>query len=149
MNCPNCSTTNADGEQFCAACGSELTGAVPAPPTPGNATPAPITTPAPTPPTTPAVATLSFGDKDFPLHEGAKFLIARSDTDKCTPDLGIDAEDVSSTPVEVSVTNGVITVRDTGTSVGTRVVKYLAPGEAMEVKPGGMIMLGNNIVTVG
>jgi hypothetical protein len=99
-------------------------------------------------PATPAVATLSYGDKDFPLHEGIKFLIAREGTDKCTPDLAIDADDVSSTPVEVTVNAGVITVRDTGTSIGTRVVKYLNPGESIEVKPGDMIMLGNQVITV-
>lgn len=147
MNCPNCDTPHPDGEQFCAACGSELAGAVPAPATP-DFTPTPTPAP-PTPaPSTPAIATLSYGDKDFPLYEGGKFLIARKDSSKCTPDLGIDADDVSSTPVEVSVENGVITVRDTGTSIGTRIVKYLAPGEAMEVKPGEMIMLGNNVVIV-
>lgn len=152
MNCPNCNTPNADGEQFCAACGSELTGVVP------NPTPAPAATAQPTPqstpqtpspiPSLPAVATLSFDGKDFPLHEGAKFLIARKDTTKCQPDLPIDADDVSSTPIEVSVTNGTVTVRDTGTSIGTRVVKYLNPNESAEVKPGDMIMLGNQLITI-
>ncbi len=150
MICPNCQTTNADGEQFCGACGFELPGAVPSPDTDSvaDASAAPDATLDLTLQNAVAVATLSYGSQNLPLSEGSRVLIAREGTDKCTPDMAIASDGVSSTPVEVTVENGVIKVRDTGSSSGMRVVKYFAPGEETEIKPGEMIMLGDNLIMV-
>jgi len=90
-----------------------------------------------------------YGDQSFPLFEGSVFSIARKGTDKCQPTLAIDDDGVSSAAVEVSVTNGTIKVRDTGTSTGTRIVKHLDPGTDMDVKPGEMIMAGAAFITIG
>ncbi|OGE82376.1 MAG: hypothetical protein A3B10_02775 [Candidatus Doudnabacteria bacterium RIFCSPLOWO2_01_FULL_44_21] len=141
MVCPNCSTPVPTGEQFCPGCGTELTSADP------TNTPTPTTDASAS--SQPALATLTYGATNIPLREGSKVIIAREGTDKCTPDLAINSDGVSSTPVEVSVENGVITVRDTGTSVGIRVVKYIKPGGSMTVEPGDMVMLGNEIIAVG
>lgn len=154
MNCPNCNTNNPADEQFCSACGTELTGAAPSPaPAPQQTVQAaalPTIVAAPPPaPTTPVLVTLSVAGKDYPLSDGGKLVIARADTDKCTPDIGITADTVSSTPVEVTAQGGVVTVRDTGTSTGMRVVVYVAPGGSMEVKPGDMIMLGDQVIAIG
>lgn len=154
MMCTNCNTDNPAGEQFCSACGTELTGAVPTPalaplPTAQAAVPPAIVTAPPPAPTTPVLVTLSVAGKDYPLSDGGKLLVAREGTDKCTPDIPIVADTVSSTPVEVTAVNGVVTVRDTGTSTGMRVVVYVAPGGSMEVKPGDMIMMGDQVITVG
>ena len=150
MMCTNCSTPNDDGEQFCIACGTELTGAVPTPtPAPQPASGIQAPPPPPAAPTAPVIATLSIAGKDYPLTEGGKLVIARADTDKCAPDIPIAFDTVSSTPVEVTAQSGVITVRDTGTSTGMRVVKYVAPGGSMEVAPGDMIMLGDQVIAVG
>jgi len=158
MKCPNCNEDVNAGEQFCLACGTEMPAVAPTPaPAPAVAqTPAtpPITAPQPVPPSpsapsTPVVVTLSFGGKDFPLVEGDKLVIARADTDKCAPSIGIASDTVSSTPVEVTVVNGVVTVKDTGTSTGIRVVKYINPGASIDVAPGDMLMLGDQVVTIG
>lgn len=142
MKCDNCGLDNPADQQFCAACGSEL----------ATATEAALDSQADQPeghtPSEPAVATLSWGDLHFPLHEGSKFSIAREGTDKCQPDLGIPSDAVSSTPVEVTVENGVVTVRDTGTSQGIRVVKYIPPGQSMTLEPGDMVMLGDVVFII-
>lgn len=148
MNCPNCQTPNAPGDQFCIACGNELAGAAPSPATSDTSAVQPATNTAPVS-TGPAIATLTHGGTNIPLYEGSKVVIARKDTDKCTPDLAIDSDKVSGTPVEVTVENGEVKVRDTGTSVGTRVVVYLKPGDSMPLKPGDMLMLGDQVVSVG
>lgn len=155
MMCTNCNTDNPAGEQFCSACGTGLSGATPSPapapqPAPGVQAPTPAPPPVvPAAPAAPVVATLTVAGKDYPLPEGGKLVIARADTDKCKPDIGITADTVSSTPVEVTEAGGVITVRDTGTSTGIRVVVYVATGGSMEVKPGDMIMLGDQVIAVG
>jgi len=146
MKCPSCGTENTD--PFCTGCGADLTqiqqepaGAVASGsgPVPGTAI-ATATLP---------VVTLSFGGRDFPLARGEKILIARKGSDKCTPGIEIESDKVSSTPIEVSVDdNDQITIRDTGTSQGIRVVKFLQPGESIEAKPGEMIMAGNEIITL-
>lgn len=146
MMCPNCNTDNPAGEQFCSACGTELTGATTA--TAQAAVP-PAIVAAPPAPVAPVLVTLSVGGKDYPLSDGGKLVIARADTDKCTPDIGIAADTVSSTPVEVTAIGGKVTVRDTGTSTGMRVVKYVAPGGSFELAPGDMIMLGDQVIAVG
>ena len=150
MNCPNCNTANPDGEQFCMACGSELAGAVPQPP---SAPPDQTATPAPPPlpPAGPAVITVSCGDdekkQEFPLLDGAKFLIARSNTTKCKPDLPLDGDAVSSSPVEITVTGGKTTVTNNG-SVAIQVAVLLDSGQSLDVKPGDMLIVGGHIITL-
>ncbi len=140
MKCPNCNTDNADGDQFCVGCGTELAAAVP------QAEPA-IVSAQPSNDAGAAIATLTYNGANIPLYEGSKIIIARNDTDRCKPDLPIAGG--SGTPVEVTVENGQVTVHDTGTSIGTRVVVYLKPGDSMAVKPGDMLMLGDQVVSVG
>ena len=106
MQCPNCSSEVPAGELFCGACGTDVSTAVPNPGTaslaaPAVASPTLVAVPSPTP-AGPVLLTLSFDGKDFPVSEGGKVVIAREDSDKCTPDLGIAANTVSSTPVEVT-----------------------------------------------
>lgn len=151
MKCPNCSTDNAAGDQYCVACGNQLTGAVPQAatpviiatthqPDPNAATVTPVNA-------GPAIATLTYAGKNIPLYEGSKVIIAREDSDKCKPDLPISGG--SGTPVEVTVENGQVMICDTGTSIGTRVVVYLPPGGKMPGKPGDMLMLGDQVISIG
>jgi hypothetical protein len=150
MNCPNCSTPNADGEQFCAACGTELANAVPQPPSvPSAATTSQSPTAPPPPPASPAIITVGHVGKDFPLFEGSKFLIARNDTTKCKPDLPLDGDGVSSSPVEIAVTSGKTTVTNNG-SVAIQVAILLDAGQSLDVKPGDMLVMGGggHIITL-
>lgn len=157
--CPNCQAENDADELFCGGCGLPLQSEEGQPSdASGEASEAAIAaTPPEEPPATapppapiePPVATLSFGGKDFPLAKGARFLIAREGSEKCQPDLAIDSDQVSSTPITVEVDeNGTIKVRDGGSSSGIRVVKHLKPGKSMKIKPGETIMLGNNFINV-
>ena len=139
MKCANCGTDNATGDQFCIGCGNELTDAMPQPAAPQPDPNADTTTP--------AIATITYEGKNIPLYEGSKMIVAREDSDLCKPDLPIKGG--SGTPVEITVDNGVITVHDTGTSIGTRVVVYLKPGDSMAVKPGDMLMLGQDVLSIG
>ncbi len=157
MTCPNCSTENAAGEQFCAACGTELVNEpstlVSADPQTGTVAPADVAEPSlsaglPAPKSN-ALVFLSIGSKEFGLGDNSVLVIAREGSTKCVPDIPINSENVSSTPVEVRAKNGIVTVHDMGTSVGFRVIKYLQPGEQIEVKVGDMLMFGpEEIVTI-
>jgi hypothetical protein len=149
MICGNCSSPVADGEQFCGSCGTEVTNAVPAAPVqaaPVAPTPEPVAAPALS---TTVVATLSYNNSDYPLNEGGKLVIGRQGSAKCSPDIGDSTDAFSSTAVVVKAEGGKVTVHDTGTSLGFRVVKYVHPGESLELNPGDMLMFGTELVTVG
>ena len=148
MKCPQCQSDVPAGEQFCLACGTEMTNVTPvdANNTATAATQVSTQT-GDALSATSALATLTYDGKNIPLNEGSRVIIAREDTDRCKPDLPIKGG--SGTPVEVTVENGQIMVHDTGTSIGTRVVVYLKPGDSMPLKPGDMLMLGDQVVSVG
>lgn len=152
MKCKNCGTDNAQGEQFCAGCGNPLDNAnadLATTPVAGAIDASVLPVEPPPQHQGPVITTLMYGDQGFPLFEGSVFNIARKGTDKCQPNLAIDHDGVSNAAIEVSVTNGTIKVRDTGTSKGTHIVKHLDPGTDMDVKPGEMIMVGPAFITIG
>jgi hypothetical protein len=145
--CTNCKTELPDDEKYCPVCGQDQSEAAPQA-TSGTGTGTSLGDVVTSIPAGPVIATVSFGGSSFPLIEGQRLTIARKDSDRCTPDLGIDADGVSATPIEVRVENGKVVVRDTGTTHGIRVVKDLKPNNEMEVMPGEMLMLGKAGVVI-
>lgn len=158
MKCQKCGFENPQGEIYCQFCGEELELAQPAPsPSPTVQQP----TPAPTAPTDVAaaldatvpagkkIATLRVDTEEYDLREDQELLVARQDTDKCQPDIALDDATVSSVPIRlVGNSDGTITVEDTGTSTGFRIVKLYKPGEKAELQIGDMLMIGKKLITV-
>ena len=143
MKCANCGHENPTGEMFCEDCGEELKADAVQVPT---ATPTPQATPTAT---CKKVATLKIAGTEIDLMEGGKLTVARKDTDKCNPDVGLDDATVSSMPIEiVGNADGTITVEDTGTSTGFRIVKLFKPGEKANVQIGDMIMVGKQLIMI-
>src|SRR3989338_10856583 len=103
MNCPNCQSDVKPGEKFCLACCTELPNADPnavtaaSTPATDNTAPASSTPP----PGGNLLLALNFDNQEFPVYDNGSVIIARSDTDKCQPNIAIASDRVSSAPVEV------------------------------------------------
>lgn len=154
MKCPNCGSDNPPNEPFCLGCGTDLASVQPAATPANGATAGDSGTTSPIEATTPVAAgplvlALRFNGQEFPLLDGGTLVIARTDTDKCTPNIAIDSDRVSSAPVEVKAENGKATVSVDARGVTIRVTKLVKPGESIELQPGEMMMLGDQVITVG
>ncbi len=136
--CTSCQQQNADTEDFCLGCGTELKAA--------TLTSATVLVPAP--PLQPgkvADRTLTIGDQSWPLYEGVAVRVARTDSDQ-SPDIKLDSDKVSATPLILTVVNGKLQVHYEGTDEKDySVVKALKPGQTMEAEPGEMIMFGGPV----
>lgn len=133
-----CTHQNADTEDYCVACGAELK-ATSAPASIAASVPAAAAPVA----TQPAARTLTIGDKAYPLYEGKTVTIARADSGE-NPDIKLDDDSVSGTALHITVANGKLSVRYGGADEKPySVVKNIKPGQAFEVEPGEMMMLGN------
>lgn len=146
--CSSCQQQNADTEDFCLGCGTDIsniavtTGAPALAPT---ATAAPATVPQSG---KVAARTLTIGDRSWPLYEGETVRVARADSDQ-NPDIKLDSDKVSATPLELTVVNDKLQVTYGGTEAKDySVVKAVKPGETLEAEPGEMIMFGGVVGVV-
>jgi len=139
--CPSCKNQNADTEDFCLGCGTDISGVG------ASASAAPtVVVPATSPqPGKIAVRTLAIGDQSWPLYEGIPVRVARADSDQ-NPDIMLDNDKVSATPLILTVVNGKLQVTYEGTEEKDySVLKSLKPGQTMEVELGEMIMFGGPV----
>ncbi len=68
--------------------------------------------------------------------------MARTDSDQ-NPDIKLDSDTVSGTPLELTVVGGKLQVKYGGTEAKDySVVKAVNPGQTLEAEPGEMIMFG-------
>ena len=141
--CANCGQQNAATEDYCLGCGTELPKVVTGADAQLLSTTLVV---APQPqPTKVAARTLTIGDQSWPLYEGIPVRVARSDSDQ-NPDIKLDTDKVSATPLILTVVNGKLQVRYEGTEAKDySVVKSLQPGQTMEAEPGEMIMFGGPV----
>lgn len=132
--CTQCSANNAPDDDFCLGCGAAKS---------ANATAAPA--PASTlTPAGPAIRTLVFGGNNIPLAPGT-FTIAWSGANP-KPDLGLDSDKVSSTPLVLTVApDGKVTAAYASTEEKSwSVIKNLKPKQPMEIVPGETIIAGES-----
>ena len=157
MKC-KCGHENPQGELFCEACGEELKAETKQQEAKPKVSPAKQAADQLLQAVAPkkngkkiATLVLHKTDEEFDLYEGQTLLIARADTDKCTPDIPIEDTSanpsVSSTPVEVSADSDGITIK-TEASAGFRLIQFVEPGVEIKAKIGDILQLGAHLIRI-